>query len=277
MINVLYKKDYCPFCDQLDSFKIKSAKKPQLLTILLIIIFKGLLFTHKTQIVLTIRRVMIENKDPIKSDNLTARLIEAIVNGEYPPGSKISEPELARVFDVSRGPLREAMMRVESLNLVERVPHVGARVVTLSLDKLVEIYAVREALEGMAANLACKYITDAEITVLEDLLNRHQSHIEQVDGASYFYQQGDFDFHYLIIQASKNHQLIALLCDQLYHLVRMYRYQSPRSHARPEKALYEHFAILNAIKARDPELAEMLMRRHIKNSRLLIENELLEE
>jgi DNA-binding GntR family transcriptional regulator len=57
----------------------------------------------------------------------------------------------------------------------------------------------------------------------------------------------------------------------------MYRFQSPRSKSRPEKALYEHFAILNAIKARDPELAEMLMRRHIKSSRLLIENELLEE
>ena len=218
-----------------------------------------------------------ENKDQIKSDNLTERLIEAIVNGEYPAGSKISEPELARFFNVSRGPLREAMMRVESLNLVERIPHVGARVVSLSLEKLAEIYAVREALEGMAANLACKHITDQEITALEDLLTRHQSHIEQVGGVSYFNQQGDFDFHYLIIKASKNDQLIALLCDQLYHLVRMYRSHSSSAHSRPEKALYEHFAILNAIKARDPELAEMLMRRHIKNSRILIENKLLEE
>jgi DNA-binding GntR family transcriptional regulator len=218
-----------------------------------------------------------ENKEQIKSDNLTERLIEAIVSGEYSAGSKISEPELAGVFNVSRGPLREAMMRVESLNLVERIPHVGARVVSLSLEKLAEIYAVREALEGMAANLACKNISDQEITALENLLDQHQSHIEQVGGASYFYQEGDFDFHYLIIKASKNDQLITLLCDQLYHLIRMYRSQSPRENARPEKALYEHFSILNAIKARDPELAEMLMRRHIKNSRLLIENELLEE
>jgi DNA-binding GntR family transcriptional regulator len=218
-----------------------------------------------------------ESKEQIKSDNLTDRLIEAIVSGEYPAGSKISEPELARLFNVSRGPLREAMMRVESLNSVERIPHVGARVVSLSLEKLVDVYAVREALEGMAANLACKHITAQEIAVLENLLSQHQSHIEQVEGASYFYQQGDIDFHYLVIKASKNEQLINLLCDQLYHLIRMYRYQSSRKHARPKKALYEHFAILNAIKARDPELAEMLMRRHIKNSRLLIENEMLEE
>ncbi|WP_413699681.1 GntR family transcriptional regulator [Psychromonas sp. KJ10-10] len=218
-----------------------------------------------------------ENKEQIKSDNLTERLIEAIVSGEYPAGSKISEPELARVFNVSRGPLREAMMRVESLHLVERIPHVGARVINLSLEKLTELYAAREALEGMATNLACKNITDEEIETLEILLARHQSHIEEVEGASYFYQEGDFDFHNLIIKASKNEKLITLLCGQLYHLVRMYRSQSPQTNARPEKALYEHVAILNAIKARDPELAEMLMRRHIKNSRLLIENELLEE
>ena len=218
-----------------------------------------------------------KNKDQIKSDNLTEQLIEAIVSGAYPAGSKISEPELARFFNVSRGPLREAMMRVESLNLVERIPHVGAHVINLTLEKLDEIYEVREALEGMAANLACKHISDQEIETLEHLLAQHQSHIEQVEGASYLYQQRDIDFHYLVIKASKNKQLITLLCDQLYHLIRMYRSQSPRKNARPEKALYEHFAILNAIKARDPELAEMLMRRHIKNSRLLIKNELLEE
>lgn len=218
-----------------------------------------------------------ENKEQIKSDNLTELLIEAIVSGKYLAGSKISEPELARFFNVSRGPLREALMRIESLNLVERIPHVGAHVVTLSLEKLDDLYAVREALEGMAANLACKHITDQEIEVLESLLAQHQSHIEQVEGTSYLYQQRDIDFHYLIIKASKNDQLIALLCDQLYHLIRMYRSQSPRKNDRPEKALYEHFAILNAIKTRDPELAEMLMRRHIKNSRLLIKNELLEE
>ncbi len=52
-------------------------------------------------------------------------------------------------------------MRVEALGLVERVPHVGARVVTLTHRQLAEIYAVREALEGMAARLACAHITDA--------------------------------------------------------------------------------------------------------------------
>ncbi|QUJ70640.1 GntR family transcriptional regulator (plasmid) [Photobacterium sp. GJ3] len=216
-------------------------------------------------------------KEPTKSNSLLEVLVERIVTGVFPAGSKISEPELARQFEVSRGPLREAMMRVESLGLVERIPHVGARVVALSPEKLVEIYAVREALEGMAARQACEHITDAEIEGLAVLLDTHQAHIEQVDGASYFHQHGDFDFHYRIIQASRNSKLISLLCDELYHLLRMYRFQSPRSHSRPERALNEHIQILSAIRDRDGELAEMLMRRHILRSRRLIESQLKHE
>lgn len=216
------------------------------------------------------------DKELTKSENLTECLIEAIVNGEHPPGSKISEPELARQFGVSRGPLREAMMRVESLGLVERAPHVGARVVTMGLSQLIDIYSVREALEGMAARLACINMAESEVESLQQLLDTHSDHIEQVEGASYFHQHGDFDFHYRIIKASGNKKLISLLCDELYHLLRMYRYQSPRSHSRPSNALHEHHQILSAIRERDGELAELLMRRHISRSRKLLEQQLSE-
>lgn len=214
-------------------------------------------------------------KESTKSENLTEYLIEAIVEGQLAPGSKISEPELAKQFQVSRGPLREALMRVEGLGLIERIPHIGARVIQLSPTKLVELYAVREALEGMAARLAARNITEIELASLESLLSTHSTHIDQVEGASYFHQQGDFDFHYRIIQASRNQQLIGLLCDELYHLLRMYRYQSPRSHSRPVEALEEHKFILRAIRQRDEELAEMLMRRHISRSRQLIEQQIM--
>lgn len=92
-------------------------------------------------------------KESTKSENLTEYLIEAIVEGQLAPGSKISEPELAKQFQVSRGPLREALMRVEGLGLIERIPHIGARVIQLSPTKLVELYAVREALEGRLQGL----------------------------------------------------------------------------------------------------------------------------
>ncbi|AOW82692.1 TPA: GntR family transcriptional regulator [Vibrio mimicus] len=223
----------------------------------------------------TLSRQLSTEKENTKSENLTEYLIEAIVEGELAPGSKISEPELAKRFQVSRGPLREALMRVEGLGLIERIPHIGARVTQLSPTKLVELYAVREALEGMAARLAARNITEIELAGLESLLSTHSTHIDQVEGASYFHQQGDFDFHYRIIQASRNQQLIGLLCDELYHLLRMYRYQSPRSHSRPVEALEEHKFILRAIRQRDEELAEILMRRHIACSRQLIEQQIM--
>lgn len=168
-------------------------------------------------------------------------------------------------------------MRLEGLGLIERIPHVGARVIEISLTHLSELYAVREALEGMAARLAARYITDEEIEGLSQLLSTHSDHIEQVEGSSYFHQHGDFDFHYRIIKASRNSKLVTLLCDELYHLLRMYRYQSPRSHSRPEQALEEHKFILKAIQNRDEELAEMLMRRHISCSRQLIEQQIQQE
>lgn len=216
------------------------------------------------------------DKEHTKSESLTEVLVELIVSGQIPSGSKISEPELAKKYQVSRGPLREAIMRLEGLGLIERTANVGARVISLSSENLLELYTVREALEGMAARLAARFITQEELLGLELLLSTHSNHIKDVDGASYFHQQGDFDFHYRIIQASRNTKLIAVLCDELYHLLRMYRYQSPRAHSRPQDALSEHKFILQAIQNRDEELAEMLMRRHISGSRKLIEQNMLQ-
>ncbi|MYM58454.1 FCD domain-containing protein [Vibrio sp. OCN044] len=220
-------------------------------------------------------KIRLAERESTKSENLTELLIEAIVTGAIHSGSKISEPDLAKRLNVSRGPLREALMRIEGLGLIERIPHVGARVVKLSAEKLVEVYSVREALEGMAARLAARHISESEILGLEALLAKHSKHIDDVEGSSYFHQQGDFDFHYRVILASRNSKLISLLCDELYHLLRMYRYQSPRSQSRPHEALNEHKLILKAIENRDEELAELLMRRHISGSRKLIEQQII--
>ncbi len=213
-----------------------------------------------------------EDKELTKAQNLADYLVEAIVSGEIAAGGKISEPELARRFNVSRGPLREALLRVQGLGLIERIPHAGARVISLSVAKMRELYAVREALEGMAARLAARYISESDVAALKSLLAEHQQYVEKVEGSRYFYQFGDFDFHYRIIKASGNTMLISLLCGELYHQLRMYRHQSPNSHSRPASVLEEHKLILYAIETHDEELAEILMRRHIAGSRRLIEH-----
>jgi len=208
------------------------------------------------------------------ADRVCAQIVTAIVKGEIPSGQKISEPELARAYGISRGPLREAMRRLEGLRLIERKPNVGARVVKLSVKELVEIYHVREALEGMACRMAAMYMSDEEIANLRSLLDEHERSVQKLDGRSYFQKEGDLDFHYRIVQGSKNEKLLELLGSDLYHLVRMYRYQFSVSSSRPKRALKEHRQIVDAIEARDPELAELLMRRHISAARQNIENKL---
>ncbi|PVV13329.1 MAG: GntR family transcriptional regulator [gamma proteobacterium symbiont of Ctena orbiculata] len=220
-----------------------------------------------------------EHNDPVTitlTDRLFDRLQRAIVEGEIASGSKISEPELARQHGVSRGSLREAIGRLEARKLVERKPNLGARVVTLSYEQLIEIYQVREALEGMAARLAAQNMSDKEINELQILLNEHGRQIEEVQGEAYFQKQGDLDFHYRIVQGSKNRHLIGLLCNDLYHLLRMYRFQFGMRSKRSQQAFEEHHYLLNAIVSRDPEMAELLMRQHIRSSRRNVEQMLLE-
>lgn len=210
------------------------------------------------------------------TDRLFDTLQRAIVEGEIPSGSKISEPELARQHSVSRGSLREAIGRLEARKLVERKPNLGARVVTLSYEQLIEIYQVREALEGMAARLAAQNMSETEIEELQALLEKHGHEIEEQHGQAYFQKQGDLDFHYRIVQGSKNQQLIGLLCNDLYHLLRMYRFQFGMRSKRSQQAYDEHHYLLNAIVSRDPEMAELLMRQHIRSSRRNVERMLLE-
>src|SRR6056300_1107978 len=208
------------------------------------------------------------------ADRVCQQIITAIVKGEIPTGSKISETDLARTYGISRGPLREALRRLEGLRLIERKPHIGARVVELSVKELLEIYRVREALEGMACRLAAISMPQEEIDSLRALLDQHQQNIEQQEGQAYFQEEGDLDFHYRIVMASGNSKLQELLAADLYHLVRMYRYKFSLSSSRPTLALREHHQILDAIETRDEELAELLMRRHISASRRNIESKL---
>jgi DNA-binding GntR family transcriptional regulator len=200
------------------------------------------------------------------------RLIQsAIVKGEIAPGSKISEPELARTYGISRGPLREAIHRLEGQKLLVRVPHVGARVVSLSHDELIELYEIRESLEGMACRLAAERMTQVEIDELRRVLDLHEQDAAFKAGVGYYQQEGDFDFHYRIIQGSGNKTLSQMLCGELYQLVRMYRLQFSATPSRPRQAFAEHHRILDAIAERDGELAELLMRRHIGASKRNIE------
>lgn len=211
------------------------------------------------------------------ADRVLQEMLRAIVEGEIAPGSKISEPELAKRFDLSRAPLREALARLERCHLIERTPNAGARVVKLSTENLMALYQLREELEGLACRLAATQMTDDEITEMQTLLEQHLAMQRVREGESYYQEAGDLDFHYRIIWGSKNTYLIKILTDELYYLMRMYRVQLGMNGPRVSRAFDEHKAIINAIANRDGELADLLMRRHIAASRRNIEQKLTEQ
>ncbi len=205
------------------------------------------------------------------SVQLFEKLQYAIVRGEIAAGMRLSEAELASRYGVSRGPLREAIHRLEAHKLVIRTPHSGTRVVSLSQSELLDIYRVREVLEGLACRLAADNMSQDQIQQLYSLLETHQQQADFQEGIAYFQQEGDLDFHYRIVYGSGNQRLIDTLCGELYHLVRMYRYQASTCDNRPVHALTEHRHIVDALADRDGEMAELLMRRHIRTSRLRLE------
>jgi len=211
------------------------------------------------------------------ADKVFEQIQHAIVEGEIPSGSKISEPELAKHYQISRSTLREALNRLEKCHLIERKANVGSRVVKCSIEGLLELYITREALEGMACRQAAINMSDEEIAHMQNMLTIHGQTQELKDGIAYYQEEGDLDFHYKVILGSHNKQLIELICGQLYHLIRMYRCQFGMNSPRASRAFDEHSRIIQAIADRDGELAEMLMRRHIAASRKNIENKIAKE
>src|SRR6476469_7061680 len=106
------------------------------------------------------------------ADEALGKIVQAITTGEFRPGERLSEAQLARQFGISRGPLREALGRLEG-RLVVRQPRVGVRVIEFSFKAMQESFAVREALEGMAARLAAENMTAVELKELKNALKQH--------------------------------------------------------------------------------------------------------
>ena len=208
------------------------------------------------------------------ADNVFNQIRTAIVKGELIPGSKVNEPQLSRQYGISRGPLREAIRRLEGCKLVEITPHIGANVISLNRSQTIEIYEIREALEGLACRLAAEKSTPKDCHKLRELLTAHEKQIQSENGQLYYQKEGDLDFHYLIIQLSRNARLFTILCEELYHLLRLYRVQTSSKPSRPERAFHEHHQIVDAIENKDAELAALLMRRHISNARKTLINQL---
>ncbi|PCJ57807.1 MAG: GntR family transcriptional regulator [Planctomycetota bacterium] len=207
------------------------------------------------------------------SDVIFGQIQEDIVKGILEPGSKINELDLSKKYGSGRGPLREAIRRLEERRLVVRIPYAGVKVTELSFKELDNIYEVREHLEGLATKQATLNMSDAEILELGELLKKHQEEIENHNSKEYYQEEGEFDFHFSIVVKCSNAVLIDLYTKEIYHRIRMYRYKISKARGRAEEAFEEHNAIYQAIVNRDAEIAEILMRRHIRKAKSKINEE----
>ena len=207
-------------------------------------------------------------------DVVAERIEAAIISGTLEPGSRLSEQALAASLGVSRGPLREAIRRLEGRKLLERTPNIGVRVAQLSMKDLNQILQIREVLEGLACGLAAQNMTDAEIAKLKGLLGQHEQQKSVREGKGYYQEAKDFDFHFQIVTASRNERLAQMLFGDLYYLLRIYRYKSSTKPGRAQKALEEHKAIVEALARRDSVAAEQKMREHLRNARMYVEEQL---
>lgn len=193
------------------------------------------------------------------ADQAFEQIYELIMTGELPLGGVVNEVTLSHRFNISRGPVREALQRLQGLRLVTREPYMRARVVSLSQHDLVEIFQLREAVEGMACRLATVNMTDEALDGLfGDLEAVKRSSPKRVgpDGEL-------FDLHGRIAVGCGNARIRHLLTEELYHLLRIYRRRSGENPGRREQALDEHWQIVRAMHNRDSDLAESLMRSHI--------------
>jgi DNA-binding GntR family transcriptional regulator len=218
---------------------------------------------------------------PLVSENLAQmafeRLERAILSGAIEPGNRMSEADLARQLGISRGPLREAIGRLEGLGLVTRVANQGPRVTSLRKSELIDLLVFREAVEGMAARHAALNATDAEIGQIAALLHAHENDPDIRAGKGYFQGSGDTDFHLRIAEASHNSRLSNFVSGPIYSILRLYRHRMSAMPGRPHAALEEHRAILTAIQKRDPDEAERQMRLHISRSRQNVVDHMLDD
>lgn len=212
-----------------------------------------------------------ESRQPL-SERAHRALAEAIIRGSLPPGMRIAEAQLAQRFGISRAPLREAVRRLEESGLVRRRPHASLRVTALQPEQMIEMFVLREALEGMAARLAATRATEAEVAELRGIVEAQAQGMIATPMAS---GDRDWRFHAAITRISGNAQIHALLESDLYRLLRNFRHPDRIQTGRGERAIEEHRRIVAAIEERDPELAELQMRRHIAAARALLHASLI--
>ena len=205
--------------------------------------------------------MIVDMKSPSLEEMVFSRLEEEILSGELTRGAALGEIALSKRLGVSRTPVRGALHRLAEEGLVEILPNRGATVIGINIDDLVDIYKIRERLEGLASALAAERATADEIKRLTEAVELADFYISKNDDEHI--KELDTVFHSIIYSASGSRFLSRTL-SELHRKIKSYRKRSLSVPGRLEKTAEEHREILEAIKRGDVEEADRLTSDHIK-------------
>jgi len=204
---------------------------------------------------------------PNKTGRVYEHLRESILRKELSSGERLIERDLVQRLGVSSTVVREALARLAKDGLVTLLPYRGAFVTKLSKRDIIEIYELREVVEGLAARWAAERVNEEEIKQLRAFIKSSERFVANT--SSYYDALNKFRFHDLIGKMSGN--------ARLYKIIRDFRNQSKllisSSLARPERAkeaFEEEKKVLEAIINRDPFSAEKYAKEHVRNAKKVI-------
>lgn len=192
------------------------------------------------------------------SDAIYAVLRNRIIDGSLASGSPLREEKIAREMGVSRTPVREALQRLESNEFVVARPRKGLVVKGLSEEDLIDIFQIREALEGMAARLAARNARPADIAALEALVDEMEA-VKDEDAGRLRALTGEF--HLRVAKCTDNDRLHRMI-RELQDRVRQFGDSTLFLPDQPSEALREHRNLAAAIRDGDGDRAEDVVRTH---------------
>lgn len=187
-----------------------------------------------------------------------AQVREAIRNGTLPPGVRLTETDLAARFGVSRTPIRQAIARLEAEGLLTHEPRRGLSVTRPDHSQMVELYVMREILEGAAARLAAQHASETEIGAMAELVTSEPAFFEDAPRLAALNQQ----LHGLLYLAAHNRYLLRSL-EQLSATMALLPSLLTLG-GRAQQAHAEHRSLIAALGSRDGETAEQAARGHAR-------------
>jgi DNA-binding GntR family transcriptional regulator len=196
-----------------------------------------------------------------RAERVYQRLREALQSGALKPGQRIMEVEVADWLAVSRTPVREALRRLEAEGMLRVEPRTGLVVASISRQAMLELYVMREVLEGTAARLCARHASEPEIIELEELVKREA----RLQGKYEALSRHNRLFHEAIHRGAHNRYLeksLAAVNDTM-HLLGPSQMLLPE---RAQQAQAEHAELFDHIRSHDAEAAEAAARRHIRSA-----------